>query len=809
VIPYGPRTYPVWWTTGVGLVVGLLSLVWPLPPSASLEATQTDLQVTAQDRVLLREAQPEGRGQAVSVSALPESVVNALVATEDQRFYSHPGIDPLAIGRALWSNLVHGRIVSGGSTITMQVARILFEDPPRTIGNKLLEMHLALRLELRRSKKDILSLWLNRVSFGNRAHGIEAAAQLYFGKSARNLTKDEAAYLVGLPRSPGRYNPFRHPDRAEQRQHHVLRAMATNGFITEAERERLAALPIDVHGTDPTFRAPHLTRWVLRHRRPATDSMLTEVRTTLDPELQETVADLVRGHVKVFETETLTNAAAVVLDNRTGAIRAYVGSADFWDDQHGGQNDGVRMLRQPGSTLKPFTYTHALATRRYTPASVLPDIELSMPETSGAFTPENYDKTFHGPTPLRQALASSLNVPAVRLAREFGPATLLKTLHEFGFASLDQEPSHYGVGLTLGNGEVQLLELARAYAGLARGGSLPSVHAVHWSRTVGGDTLYTRVPPPEPTDGSPALAYLITDILDDPAAREPGFGRGGPLEFSFPVAAKTGTSKDYRDNWTVGYTPRHTVAVWAGNFDGSPMDRLSGVAGAAPLFNSIMQALGSGGAFEKPTGLTDARICPASGKRPGSACPAPRREHFLPGTVPTDTCTVHRFVKVDRRTGNWATPSTDPKYVKRKRYTVYPELYHSWMREQGLEFPPKTARDRPTRHAAASDVTNRLRVRYPADEARFYVDPVLREEYQQIHLRGTAPDELQNPHWVINGERHTDDLHSATWQLRPGDHRITLRARRDGEVVSSRPVRVRVIATSNTNAHSPAASPAP
>lgn len=794
---------------GLICAVGLLSLLWPLPPSTSLQAPQTNLKVTAQDRTLLREAQPAGRGPTVSVDALPESVVNALVATEDQRFYLHPGIDPAALVRALWSNATHGRIVSGGSTITMQVARILYDDPPRTIGNKLLEMHLALRLELRRSKEDILSLWLNRVSFGNQARGIEAAAQLYFGKSARDLTKDEAAYLVGLPRSPGRYNPFRHPDRAERRQHHVLRAMTKNGFITAAERKRLAALSIDVRTPDSPFRAPHLTRWVLRHRRPAADSMLTEIRTTLDPDLQETVADLVRAHVQVFEEETLTNTAAVVLDNRIGAIRAYVGSADFWDAQHGGQNDGVRMLRQPGSALKPFTYAHALASRRYTPASVLPDVELNVPSTSGAFSPENYDDTYHGPTPLREALASSFNVPAVRLAREFGPAALLKTLHQFGFSSLDRAPSHYGVGLTLGNGEVQLIELARAYAGLARGGTLPSVHAVRWARTVAGDTLYTRVPPPEPTNVSPALAYLITDILDDPAAREPGFGRGGPLAFSFPVAAKTGTSKDYRDNWTVGYTPRHTVAVWAGNFDGRPMDRLSGVAGAAPLFHSIMQTLGSGGAFETPPGVTTARVCPASGKRPGAACPAPHREHFLEGTVPSDTGTVHRFVKIDRRTGQRAGPNTDPRYVKRKRYTVYPELYNPWMRANNVPFPPEPVRKRSDEDDASSAETDRLQIRYPADQARFYVDPVLREEYQQIHLRGTVPDAFHNPHWMINGNRHTDDLHSATWELRPGEHRIRLRARRNGEVVSSRPVRIRVLAPSKTNARSAAASAGP
>jgi len=769
-----------------------------MPSAIAPEARRTSLEITAQNQTVLRRAHPQGRSEPVSVRDLPESVVEALIAIEDRRFHAHPGVDPVALGRALWSNLRQGRVVSGGSTITMQVAEQLRGTPAPTIWNKLVEMHLAVRLELRRSKREILSLWLNRASFGNRLHGIEAAAQGYFGKSACDLTPAQAATLVGLPRAPGRYNPFRHPERAEHRQHRVLRAMQDAGFLTATERKRLAAVPIDVQAPDPVFRAPHLTRWVLRHRRPQSGP-LAEIRTTIDPDLQQTVADLVEGHVQTFQQETLTNAAAVVLDNRTGAIRAYVGSADFWDVRHGGQNNGVRMLRQPGSALKPFTYAHALASRRYTPASVLDDIELNVPEASGTFTPENYDETYHGPTPLRQALASSFNVPAVRLAREFGPAAILETLRDFGFSSLDRAPSYYGVGLTLGNGEVRPLELARAYAGLARGGTLPPVHAVRWARTVEGDIMRPDLPAPQQTDISPGVAHLITDILDDPAARAPGFGRGGPLELPFPVAVKTGTSKDYRDSWTVGYTPRHTVAVWAGNFDGTPMDRMSGVAGAAPLFHSILRALESGGSFERPPGLTSATVCPASGTRPGAHCPAPHRELFLSGTVPTDTCTVHRVVAIDRRTGHPAAPDTPSRYVQKKRYTVYPERYHAWMREHDIPLPPEaphTASQTPTAARGSLRVTDRLRIRDPADEALFYVDPVLRDRYQRFSLKGTAPDAFRDVHWVVNGERHAAGTGRVTWRLRPGTHRIELRARHEGRAVRSRAVEIRVVAAS-------------
>ena len=354
------------------------------------------------------------------------------------------------------------------------------------------------------------------------------------------------------------------------------------------------------------------------------------------------------------------------------------------------------------------------------------------------------------------------------------------------------------------------------------------------------------------------------------------------------MAVKTGTSKDYRDSWTVGYTPRHTVAVWAGNFDGMPMDRMSGVAGAAPLFHSILRTLGSGGSFEQPPGLTSATVCPASGKRPGAHCPAPHRERFLPGTVPTDTCTVHRVVAIDERTGDRAAPSTAQQHVTQKTYTVYPERYHAWMRERDVPLPPSYDGDHsyagacsesrnfcsdleavspalksralgrrrmqsvdnqsclssrtegsraslidcsgagagvsPSLHSRdlfssflhpgknehqsqmdeqpanvfkeAPRITDRLRIRYPADEALFYIDPVLRDRYQQLSLNGTAPDAFQDVHWIVDGERHASGAGHASWRLRPGAHRIELRARHDGQVMRSRAVEIQVVAAS-------------
>ena len=792
------------WLVGV-VALCCATLAVPLPESAAPGGTAVSLRLTDRTGVVLREVRPDGRRRPVTLDAIDPAVIDALLAIEDRRFWWHPGIDPIAIGRAALSNLTQGRIVSGGSTLTMQVARLLRGVSNRGLGDKLAELHLALRLELRWSKEQILAAWLNRVPFGNRARGIEAAARLYFGTSARGLERAEAAYLVGLPQSPSRYNPFRHPERATARQQRVLDAMLRAGVLSEAERTQLAAFPLDIQPPETVFRAPHFTQWLLesatvRERRA---DPLTEVRTTLDARLQRIVEGLVRTHIDGLGNESVTNAAAVVLDNRSGAIRAYVGSADFWNAAIAGQNDGVQMLRQPGSTLKPFAYGRALASRRVTAASVLADIPLEVPEGGGAFRPTNYDERYHGPTPLRTALACSYNVPAVRLARQMGPAALLETLHDAGFASLTRPASHYGVGLTLGNGEVRLLELARAYAGLARGGSLPPVRPIASARTARGDTLRPETAPARPMGRLTApVASLLTDMLSDPDARAPAFGRGGPLECPFPCAVKTGTSKDYRDNWTVGYTPRHTVAVWVGNFDGSPMRRVSGVTGAGPLFQSILRAVGPGGAFAPSSDLETATVCPASGRRPNAHCPNPRPERVLPGTAPSDTCAVHRRVAIDRRTGQRADAQTPVSAVDERLFAVHPPRYHDWMRRHNVPLPPPaSATQTPARTTAEPQRAprqrlqiQRPRITYPTAGLQFMMDPVLRADHQQIRPRATVPPEWRDAHWTVNGTRLAGPWAEARWRLAPGRHTLRLHAAPPrGPSIPVDSVRIRVL----------------
>ncbi|MGI9173698.1 MAG: transglycosylase domain-containing protein, partial [Rhodothermales bacterium] len=316
------------WLWGLLLpVVFAASLAWPV--KLDRQEPARSVQITDRDGRLLREIRTDGRGRPVRLGAISPAVVEALIATEDRHFYRHPGVNPLALGRAAWMNTKAGRVVSGGSTITMQVARVLRGRQGASLGDKLAEMHLALRLELWLSKKEILALWLERVPFGNETHGIEAAAHLYFDKAARDLTMAEAAFLVGLPQSPSRYNPFRHPERARARQHRVLQAMERNGVLRTSEQQRLEKLPVDLAAPQAVFRAPHLTS-AIAASLPANDSV-SEVRTTLDGVLQQKVEDLAEGHLARLRDASVTNAAVLVLDNATGEVLAYVGSADFWD----------------------------------------------------------------------------------------------------------------------------------------------------------------------------------------------------------------------------------------------------------------------------------------------------------------------------------------------------------------------------------------------------------------------------------------------------------------------------------------------
>ena len=535
----------------------------------------------------------------------------AEVAAEDQRFWYHPGVDPLAIARAVLQNIRGGKIKSGGSTITQQLARGL--DPAlRAQGpwpGKLRESWDAARLEWRYSKSEILEHYLNHVSFGNRAIGIRAAAELYFARAPADLSLSQSAYLVGLVQAPTALSPFRNPQGALARRNVILARMLAEEMISVDEHRRARDETMTLAPRRVLFEAPHLLAQIQGGMFRSSDSV---IRTTIDLTLQREIEGLVRAHLDRLAGKNATQAAALVLDVKSGEVLAWVGSRNFEESEV----DGVTALRQPGSALKPFTYALALESGR-SPSDLINDAPLT--ESPDGFSPANFDGTYHGAIRMRQALACSYNIPAARVLRDVvGVERLLEFLRALGMTSLDRDAAHYGIALTLGAGEVRLLDLACAYATLASGGTRVEPRVILDARRRNPARLLSE-----------EAAAILTSILSDDLARAPAFGSGPPLAFPFPVAVKTGTSKDCRDNWTIGYTPRHVVAIWVGNFDGSPMIDLSGATGAAPLFADIMSRVGrDDGEFSIPSSFAKMEICSRTGKLAAPGCPGRVTELF-------------------------------------------------------------------------------------------------------------------------------------------------------------------------------------
>jgi len=770
----------------------LLALLVVIPPSPSrLDSSRLHSRRIYDDRGrLLREvlSDEEGRGMWIPLAEMGPDVAAAVVAIEDKRFYRHPGIDLLALARSTWLNLRAGEVVAGGSTLTQQLARQLYRLPRRWYA-KPAEALLALRLELWLSKEEILEHYLNRAPFGNQLFGVAAASRIYFQQSAGELSLAEAAFLAGLPQSPSGYNPYTGMARARERQLRVLAAMRRQGVIPEERYRAACAQPIEAAPRKSVFAAPHFCQMVLEKA----DTDRFEIHTTLNSAMQSRIEKLVEGHLAQLTAHHVTNAAVLVLDNSSGAVKAWVGSRDFFDALYQGQVDGVRSLRQPGSAIKPFTYALALE-NGFTAASLLADMESYAGGEGGGALVHNYDEKYHGPVRIRTALACSYNVATVRLLEALGVDLLLERLRQAGFSSLQKTASFYGPGLTLGNGEVSLSELTNAYRTLANGGLVRPFHFLRdEAAAVGmadgesasgewqGERIFSR-----------SAAFIITDILSDPHARAPAFGLGGPLHLPFPCAAKTGTTKDFRDNWTVGYTTVYTVGVWVGNFDGQPMEKISGITGAAPLFRDVMLELHAGfdpAPFPLPPGVVQRAICPVSGQRPSTACPGSADEWFIAGTEPRSECSVHRLVALDRRSGQPASPATPRAEIRETLYEVWPPEYRAWMAANDLPMPPAAL------SVPGEAEAPRLVITFPKEGDILRIDPVLRREFQTILLEAVVPEGISEVEWMI-GDSTLARLHAPyrlRWPLTPGSQRLGVRGRGRNGTVSSDPVTFRVL----------------
>lgn len=835
----------------------IASLFVPLDEKDFRKESIHSLKVLDRNGKILREYlnDEQGRGEWIPKEKISQHVIDATLVAEDKRFYSHPGIDPFAIVRALYENIFLS-VRTGGSSLTQQVIRTVYHHP-RSLGYKIEEAWYALRLERKMSKDEILEHYFNRAPYGNQLHGIQAASKYYFDKPASELSIAEAAFLSALPNAPTLLNPYKNYEEARKRQKKILRLMLEQRYITDAEYQRALLQPIPIVTPDKKFKAPHAVELVYaqvvkrennnavilsdaknQHEQeasmqlpsPRSDSSLrpdknfgtsfrmarirasyhpstrsaenaelaqddysfrrerpAEITTTIDLEMHSDIQWIIKGHLEQLKKKHVTNAAVVVIHNATGEVRTLIGSADYFNASISGNVNGALALRQPGSAMKPFTYAIALESG-FTPSTLLADVPTSLPAEGGDYVPENYDREYHGPVRLRTALACSYNIPAVRVLYTIGKDALFGRLQQAGLTTLDKSPKHYGYGLTLGNAEVTLFELTNAYRIFANRGEWNPVKLVVSSNDISGVSVSQPLDIEQGMNKkvfSEEAAYLISDILKDAVARRPAFGNH--FRFSFPCAVKTGTTKDYKDNWAIGYTTEYTVGVWTGNFDSKPMLKVSGVSGAGQIFTDIMNLIMTKYSteekdFTKPKNIVTRTVCTRSGKLPTRYCERTIQEQFIRDNILTQQCDVHRSFYVKQLDGTF----------QEKIFELFPSEYQSWVELENLPKPPADAMNsKPSSQQAAQ--LQQPAIIFPHHGDVFKIDPVLRREYQEIKIETLFPSSLKDVHLIVNGTETLPIGKEGTWwQLRKGEHVMQVVGRLKKWKISSAKIKILV-----------------
>jgi len=685
----------------------------PLPNELQGPLPGTLVLLDVHGREIAEIASPEARTQIpLKLSEMGEWLPRVTVALEDHRFYQHAGVDWQATIAACIRDLQSGRVISGGSTITQQLVKIACSRWKRTWFEKFYEAIIAWKLERKWSKERILAEYLNRSSFGNRRLGPEAAAHAYFGKPAHDLTLAEAIFLAGLPQAPTRLNPWRHAESANRKYARSLDRLARLRVISEAQQRLLSQSPPAVRRFDPPRLAPNFVDAV----RVLHPGLRGRVKTTLDLDLQVLAEAAVRNHLAVLNRHDITEAALVVVDNASGAVLAMVGSSNYATSQI----NGAMRPRSSGSTLKPFVYLTAIDRRLLTAATLLPDTADAIRDEYSDYGPQNFSRHYLGPVRVREALGCSLNVPAIVALSRVGARSSFHELQKWGF-DFPGTLADYGAGFVLGNAQIRLTDLAAAYAGLARGGLAmrPKFLASEYP-------VINRIASAEATD-------IITDILCDNEARRKSFGTRSPLAFEERVAAKTGTSSGFRDAWTVGFDKEHTMAVWAGNFNGRPMRDTLAIQSATPLWAAVMQELLlSDHPVDPPsTSLTRREICATTGLLPSRFTATKMTELFLKGTEPSED------------SSSW---------FSNEGRLLLPGEYAAW-----CAGPDNTD---------GAVTVSEPRILNPPPNSLYEIDPGLSGTQQMIELTTTLGPDVQ---WYVNDELVPAQRDGRFfWQLAPG-----------------------------------------
>jgi membrane peptidoglycan carboxypeptidase len=661
-----------------------------------------------------------GDRTVVPLQDIPLHMQNATIALEDKTFYTNPGgINFEGIFRAFWNNL-RGERIQGGSSITAQLVRNVTMDPEerytvsyaRKIKEAILSVELTQRYPGREGREMLLEWYLNTVPFGNNATGVEAAAKVYFGKHAKDLTLAEAAMLANIPQYPAK-NPIDSPEEAKARQGLALRAMVEEGYITaeEAEEAWRAELPPPPPREGINIQAPHFIMHLLRvmeerYGKRAVYGGGLQVISTLDLEMQNSVQELVTAHSRTWRAANAHNAAAVVIRPSTGEILAMVGSADYFDKSIDGEVNMAVAPRQPGSSIKPYTYAAAFE-QGYNPGTMVEDKTTAFHVPFAApYVPRNADGGTHGKMPLRRALACSYNIPAVILLDRIGIDSMLDLAHRIGINDLRSRES-YGLAVTLGGGEISLLDHTYGFSVFANGGIMAGIPVPPQRRepgfreldpmcilkvTDGRGRVLEEVNSPERRQVlTPQVAYQVCSVLSDNDARAPAFGAHNVLVLDRPVAAKTGTTNDYTDAWTMGFTPQLSVGVWVGNSDRTPMSGVWGVTGAGPLWRDIMKEVHKDLApvdFLEPSGVRWVEIDAETGALPGPGSKNRTRDVLVEGWEPVSDKKQPMDIAICRASGKLATEHCPAGEVEHKRFDLYPTANGQWVRSITGAQPP-------------------------------------------------------------------------------------------------------------------------
>lgn len=653
-----------------------------------------------------------------------------LLTYEDRWFYWHPGINPLALGRALIQNLRSKEVVSGGSTITMQIARMM-EPKARTVKNKLWEIFRALQLEHFYSKNELLEIYFNIAPYGGNIEGAAAASWIYFGKEPTQLSHAEAALLAALPNNPSYLRPDLRPEAAQQARDKVLERMVRHHVLDEASYIEARKEPVPRKRREWPFTAPHLSTWL--HLREPEKS---RIYSTVNRSMQSVAERLLNENLSRWKGDGITNGAIVVIDNRTHEVKVMVGSRDFFDEPNAGQVNGALAPRSPGSALKPFLYALGLAQGLISPAMYMEDVPIDY----AGYKPENYDRKFSGLVSAADALERSLNVPAVNLNAAMKKMVNLYDLLKKAEMSTIQKEDHYGLSLALGGCEVTLLDLTGLYSSLAAGGKLhhPKLTAEEQDRA-----------PVELFD--PGTAFIITDLLSK--IRRPDLPAVWEFTTLPKVSWKTGTSYGHRDAWSVGYNPIYTIGVWMGNFSGEGSAALVGAEVAAPLLFDLFTEFCRNTRwnwFERPDNVKVRKVCSVSGQLPTAYCGTLVEEYYLVDHSPTAECEFHKSVLIDTKTGYRLPPGFGTKNpVQEVNYIKWPQRIATWRIQNGYEVYQLPEIDPTAERQVAGKAPI---IQSPVGNVTYYFREGVSLDYQKIAFVASVSNDVQRIFWFVDGE---------------------------------------------------------